>query len=811
MRTRVERRQIFAFGRSRAWLLAGAMGSALLLGVPGAVAADLTVPLHPASLTSLSLIGVGSAGFAVSEGTGYGVPQTTGRLLTGPRGSELTQQSQAIDSDLSGVSGNTIYTVTAAPDPADGWVVHTQDLGTGVQASYPSKYQPVAWTPDGWLSVGGGTLRRHLASDGSTSTLLSGLATASQSNSYQEVTAKADGAGAVVSYPVKEAGDWKQAVGLITFGQAGIDRLAVIGGSAEPFSSISEIALSPTTVAWATSKVTDISENSSTYTEAISTRARSGGDITTIPSTTTSTAIEDLAVTGDQVAIATGFTDGFSDDSGTALTMRVWVSGLTKPAWRHITLPTPAEDPASVLYGGLASLGSEFFVGVGGDLDLAAGVYAIGKADATRVATVPAPDDPVQSVNLSAGRLTYSDLPNSVYGSYQAPVKTWRRSINGGLGAEVSEPISVIQPAGYFGVQSSFSAARGAGLLYRWGDRAAAGSGSFQLLDRDKVTHKIKINAAPTGPVRTSGPYSLLGLSTVYRADGKPMVDLAQRGVVGADLFGSTVVYTSVRGTVEVFDASWPESPKKPTVLARKGVCPKRGLCSTQVAIWGDTVAWVRTDGTIAVRSIGSTAVRVVHPQLTGLTGNGLVGAVTGLRLSEQTLSWQSTIGDFGSWVLDLSSPTSTPVELPSLGPISVDDHQVAGVTDIGRLVVQKLPFGQDQAYPPRLTGILTSAGFSPNGDGKADTWAPQIDATKPVDQVQLTISQGSTPVRVLTGTGPDGSIRDLSWDGLDPAGAPVANGVYTWTLTASAVDGGGSLIGSDGATSIGGTVEVKR
>jgi hypothetical protein len=272
------------------------------------------------------------------------------------------------------------------------------------------------------------------------------------------------------------------------------------------------------------------------------------------------------------------------------------------------------------------------------------------------------------------------------------------------------------------------------------------------------------------------------------------------------------VVYSTATGTVATFDAGSAGSVKKPLVLARKGVCSKKtkkrsATCAGQVAIWGDTIAWSRLDGTIAVR----TASPVLHATRNALQVVRPGGRFTGLRLSENVLSWRATSGTADAWSLDLATTGAVPVDLGPYASISVDDHLVARVDDAGRLSVSDLPFGRSAAYPPRLTGILAPGSFTPNGDGKADTWAPQVDVSKPVAGVHLMITRDSVPVRTLDGTGLDGSVRDLTWDGTDDTGLPAPNGTYQWQLTADATDGGGGLLAAGGGSAVTGTVLVNR
>jgi gliding motility-associated-like protein len=140
-----------------------------------------------------------------------------------------------------------------------------------------------------------------------------------------------------------------------------------------------------------------------------------------------------------------------------------------------------------------------------------------------------------------------------------------------------------------------------------------------------------------------------------------------------------------------------------------------------------------------------------------------------------------------------------------------LDDHRIArqlfakGRTSYD---VQTLPF--DEKYAPRLIAPYAAGGFSPNADGHADTWTPQFDITKPLKSAELSIldSTGKT-VRKLMATAPDGSIRDLSWDGRTSKGVKLPVGAYQWKLSGRADDGDGTLLDPWGRASVQGTVEI--
>ncbi|KAB1987649.1 hypothetical protein [Streptomyces triticiradicis] len=105
---------------------------------------------------------------------------------------------------------------------------------------------------------------------------------------------------------------------------------------------------------------------------------------------------------------------------------------------------------------------------------------------------------------------------------------------------------------------------------------------------------------------------------------------------------------------------------------------------------------------------------------------------------------------------------------------------------------------------PSRSSGPASvPAGFSPNGDGSADSWAPTWTYDRPVAWT-LTLKSGSTPVRILTGTAPGGKAAPV-WDGRNTGGTAAAEGAYTWTLTAK------DTVTGQPAAGLSGTVTLRR
>jgi FlgD Ig-like domain len=109
----------------------------------------------------------------------------------------------------------------------------------------------------------------------------------------------------------------------------------------------------------------------------------------------------------------------------------------------------------------------------------------------------------------------------------------------------------------------------------------------------------------------------------------------------------------------------------------------------------------------------------------------------------------------------------------------------------------------------PRFLGALAdgSADFSKVGS----TWSVDLDTTKALKAGTMVISNASgTVVRTLsTPASSDGSIRGVTWNGLDASGRGAPIGTYTYKLLADATDGFGTVASVDGTAPATGTVTI--
>ena len=256
------------------------------------------------------------------------------------------------------------------------------------------------------------------------------------------------------------------------------------------------------------------------------------------------------------------------------------------------------------------------------------------------------------------------------------------------------------------------------------------------------------------------------------------------------DLFGPRLVFArSVHGSdIWLRDLDRPESPSNPVKIAHTN------RSEAAVTIWGNTVAWQSGARQISLRTLNSKKIRRIPTS----------AALYELTLGEVTLAWTSRQR---TYLLNTRSADSGPVALAGTGnTIRLDDHYLARRVNAGNVVAYRNPF--TDAYRPRLIGTFAAKSFIAPG-----SWKPEFDLTKPVKDVRLVIRStktGST-LRTLAGTGPDGSIRDLAFDGRNAKGKVLADGTYHWQLLASAKDGDGTLIGIRGEKQVTGTVTIER
>ncbi|MEV6649925.1 FG-GAP-like repeat-containing protein [Streptomyces sp. NPDC051219] len=95
---------------------------------------------------------------------------------------------------------------------------------------------------------------------------------------------------------------------------------------------------------------------------------------------------------------------------------------------------------------------------------------------------------------------------------------------------------------------------------------------------------------------------------------------------------------------------------------------------------------------------------------------------------------------------------------------------------------------------------------------GGAASWVARWWPPKPTASWSVTVRDKATGkvVRTLAGGAARGLVRAV-WDGKDASGRLVANGTYTWTLTAKPADGQGAELNTSGTVRLSGGTAVRR
>ncbi|MBT0768825.1 hypothetical protein KIH74_07800 [Kineosporia sp. J2-2] len=753
-------------------VLAATLASALL--GPAANAADnaTDVPLHPAPQVNLSMLGGSDRGYAVQMEKP--IPGRWG-VYTGGPGDRLTERTVAVpqdrpwDATYLGVVGQQLGYVVDFPGTVTRYEMHRLNVLTGNDTALGTvTTRPVAFTADSWLSFSDGWLVSTRFADG-TATRVAETGTMW----HVELTTN----GMLIETTNDARSEWY--LDLVDFDSGTRRRVATEA-------QIYQFSVSPTTMVWTANP--EVGKP-----QVVKVQDRSSGQLFTYLET------DDYADATPKVA---------GDHGAAYVVPRVdsWKLRTVTPSGVVSTVDLP--DYAE----GLAADGPRWLLGVRGRTG-DAGVWAVRDGAAAQVATVAAPDTGVTGISFAAGRIYYAD--NATYDDgttpldLSAPMSVWSRPVTG-LGAPVLGDETELEQRsahllGDSSLSMSFSAGRGVvsgvvtGSQFTW-----------RLLDRGRTTATVRqpFSFQPTGEYDTrypnvSGPY-LVAAGHVYDPGGKLLYSRpgAASGEIGYhdgndDLYGPRLIYTR-DAKKSGYQDIWLRDLDRPKSASNPGRLGSVKVSSPKVAIWGNTVAWQSGSREISLRTLSSTKVRKVR----------ITGPLVELTLGEGVLAWNANAK---TYALSTVSSTSVPWALAAAGrTIRVDDHYLARRVSTGAVVVYRMYTGD---YHPRLIGTFAPAGFTPNGDGRADTWNPQFDLSKPVDDVQLVVRSTKTGsvLRTLTGTGPDGSIRDLAFDGRNGSGKPLANGTYSWQLTASAKDGEGAVIGIRGEKKVTGTVKIGK
>jgi hypothetical protein len=783
-------RILLARARSRRiGLAAGAAAATLVvaLAAPTQAASSYTVPIPlnpmPANLT---LIGASEAGVAVQQSALVAGYPEVDPVFTGPEGGELTPR-RAVDPSGAVYSAGTMFAVSGDTlawyerQPAAGsapQIAHRLNILTGKDQvdggtiAVPGAFNGDSWFSDAVLSYADypsnwqRPLRQYHAhqldsSGGMVTDLLIpnvsgvvGISMAADKTAVLRATSEASSG----------AGPTQYHLDIVNLKTRAVTRLL------ETTAEILDVALTDSTVVWSAKAA------GGAYT--VNQKPRAGGATTSYLETDQHADVAHLAAGPAGIGYLITDPADPADPYASPTTELAVVSGATA---HDVPLPEGGS--------GLAAVGDHFLTAVGG-YSGQAGVYRITGDDVTRVATVPDASLPPQALSLSAGTLRYSDQSDPD----QPGLPVWQRTVSDGKRATFSDE----HDAGRTSGSMAFSAARG--VLAVPGQ-----AGTWQFLDRSEETAQVEA----VGDPNVSGPYMLIG-GKVFHPDGEHFyTEPVPAGTTSGrdDLFGSRVVY--VRTGTDGQSQIWLDDAEHPSPKLLASVPAGCDGQQPWVSIWGELVAWSSSCGDqVSVADVRAGTTRIVPTNAQELIG---------MSLSEGTLTWRTDSYYTVDHVLDLTSAVSVPVALPEFSILaSIDGHQVAREVLSGpggdlapQPELMPLPF--TPKYAPRLIAVNAPLGFTPNGDGHGDTWAPQFDVTKPLRSATLKITDyaGTKTLTQLEGTAPDGSVRDLTWNGLSSKGVQLPAGTYRWSLTGRAEDGDGALIAADGSPTVGGTIEI--
>ncbi|MGW3628921.1 hypothetical protein ACWD7F_01940 [Streptomyces sp. NPDC005122] len=412
----------------------------------------------------------------------------------------------------------------------------------------------------------------------------------------------------------------------------------------------------------------------------------------------------------------------------------------------------------------------------------------VSKADGD-AATIPAGPARLDALALSGGTLYTADDSSRGTGVLLSSGLTV-----GPSGASAATPSRVL--AYSTGTVHQTLAAAGHRVLVEQG-------GAYQVYDNGKPTGvPLDLGDLSTEQVRDfDGDHFLLSdRATVYNntlllytvATGK-----SERVPDGSVLYGGAF-YTSVKSgtsgwSIRRTDLATGTTSTVTTVDCLPGGLQVRGswILLTTCGAGSHQGLLIKTGATTTRTSVDSSVTAPVLGTDTlytftgnagpGITVNAQALGVTGATAQPLfTLPSRANTGAAERWAVDREAPWAA----------WMDDDGVTHMVWAGA--------------PSRSSGsVPVPAGFSPNGDGSSDTWAPTWTYNRPVTWT-LTLKSGSTSVRTLTGTAPGGNVSPV-WNGKNTAGTAVTEGAYTWTLTAK------DTVTDEPAAGLSGTVTLRR
>jgi hypothetical protein len=315
---------------------------------------------------------------------------------------------------------------------------------------------------------------------------------------------------------------------------------------------------------------------------------------------------------------------------------------------------------------------------------------------------------------------------------------------------------------------------------------ALSGADGLSMYDRGQLSYTFASAdyTGMSGPyvsqiVRTAdGSYDHTLVSTV---DGVQVATFALEGILSGSRY---IVYSADNPTMQVTVNDL--TGKSAAQVVNIAVDPRR---CWDVQAWNDTLAMTCYNATGSAEDVNVFSMK------------------TGALIKSDTGHWLESLGD--GYVTVGSTDSVTDSYVYSIDAIvgatsySLPDCATGVMSDgVGHVVCASdtqliwRDYSSLSTSAGRVLGWLAPTTFA------SGTWTPQIDATKPFSAGVLRISQNGVVVRELTvPASADGSVRGVSWDGKNTAGAVVSSGTYVATLVVAGKDGSGSVVAVDGTS----------
>jgi hypothetical protein len=366
-------------------------------------------------------------------------------------------------------------------------------------------------------------------------------------------------------------------------------------------------------------------------------------------------------------------------------------------------------------------------------------------------------------------------------GSQSMPA--WTRPVSAsGFGAETSLP----------GRATDIGASAGRTIV--------VGAGQTSAFDRNSLQHTFSGDPS-LFDAQISGPYVTQGLarnttnlySSTSLADGSFVAETSGwwPGAQFGSLFVTTTFDPLLSGPTHVHVLDLVTTATRSYTLAT-------GPASCWVTdVWGTTLA-------LYCANTSGPAVRI-YDYTTGqllASRNGIL--VEGLGDGYAVVSAGSTFAVFA-----FGANTLTPIAGCSTSQDLVATDGVGHVVCASATELIWQDHSALSTSAPRVLGVLADKSVS--FAGGATLWKPQFDTTKALSAGSILIKNaaGVTVRTLATPASADGSVRGISWNGLDGTGKAVPIGTYTYQLVANAADGTGALVSVSGTGTTTGTVKV--